>query len=74
MKTTNTALTAAVVLAMGAAVPGQAAADDLLIDVASGALIEEGQAIQASGNAIADKYRVAERKKAAPKRKAATKR
>ena len=75
MKVKNTTLTAAVVLAMGATTASQASLDirdNLLVDIASGSLIEEGQQLEAQQRSEnTDKIMVAA--KAAPKKKAATK-
>ena len=80
MKGKNTTLTAAVVLAMGATTASQASLDtrdNLLVDIASGSLIEEGQQLEAQQRSEGtDKIVVAKaatKKKAAPKKKAATK-
>jgi hypothetical protein len=71
MKVKNTTLTAAVVLATGATATSQASLDTrdkLLVDIASGSLIEEGQQLEAQQRSEGtDKIVVA--KKAAPKRK-----
>ena len=81
MKAKNTTLTAAVVLAMGAATSSQASlntSDNLLIDIASGSLIKEGQQLQTQPRFEKDdKIVVAKtattKRKAAPKRKTTTK-
>lgn len=81
VKAKNTTLTAAIVLAMGATTSSQASLDtndNLLIDIASGSLIKEGQQIPTQQRFDKeDKIVVAKaapkRKTAAPKRKAATK-
>lgn len=80
MKAKNTTLTAAVILAMGATTSSQASldtSDNLLIDIASGSLIKEGQQIPTQqrfdkeGKIVVAK--AATKKKVAPKKKASTK-
>ena len=86
MKGKNTTLTAAVVLAMGTTATSQASLDTrdkLLMDIASGSLIEEGQQLEAQQRSentdkimvaakAAPKKKTTAKKKAAPKKKAAT--
>jgi hypothetical protein len=80
VKAKNTTLTAAIVLAMGTTTASQASLDtndNLLIDIASGNLIKEGQQIPTQQRFDKENKivvaKAATKKKAAPKRKAATK-